>query len=407
MVHSVIIVGGGFSGLVIMNKFIESGVDFLLFEKNDRLGKKILATGNGRGNISNKDLSLNHYHGSNPSFCEYAIKTYDNRHIARFFEKMGIILTEENGRLYPLSKQANAILDGLRLSDNGSVRFAKVTDVEYNDGIFTAVADGKEYFAKNVIMCVGGKSSPNFGTDGTAYNLVKKFGHKITPLYPSLVQLTAPKESIKGLKGIKENAKVTAYSNGVKLAEVEGDLLFTDNGISGNTVFYLSAYLVNAKNPFVTVDYLYNVNEEVCKKSLASRRNAYPDLTAESFLSGLVHSRISYKTVSDLFGTDFLKVKYKEIDDDKIDKLIGLLKNTEIKITGNTGFANSQVTKGGIDVNQVNNTTMESKLQKGLYFCGEVLDVDGDCGGYNLQWAYSSAMCAYKSVIDRFLKNKD
>ncbi len=400
MVHSVIIVGGGFSGLVLMNRFIKEGIDFLLFEKNDRLGKKILATGNGRGNVSNEDLSFNHYHGNNPSFCEYAIKTYDNRHIAGFFAEMGIILTAENGRLYPLSKQANSVLDGLRLSDRDQKAIVgeKVTDAYYKNGIFTVIAGGREYFSKNLVLCVGGKSSPNFGTDGTSYDLAKKFGHKITTLYPSLVQLTTAKEDIKGLKGIKENAKVSAYSGNTKLAEAEGDILFTDNGISGNTVFYLSAYLVNAANASVSIDYLPGVDFDVCKQSLISRRSAYPHLTAESFLSGLVHSRISYKTISDLFGADFLKVKYKDIDNDKIDKLIYRLKNTKINIKGNTGFSNSQVTKGGIDTKDVCATTMESKLQKGLYFCGEVLDVDGDCGGYNLQWAYSSAMCAYMSI---------
>ncbi len=400
MVHSVIIVGGGFSGLVLMNRFISGGVDFLLFEKNDRLGKKILATGNGRGNVSNEDLSLSHYHGNDSTFCEYAIKTYDNRHIARFFAEMGIVLTAENGRLYPLSKQANSVLDGLRFFDREQKAKVceRVTDAYYKNGIFTVIAGGKEYFSENLVLCVGGKSSPNFGTDGTSYDLAKKFGHKITPLYPSLVQLTTAKEDIKGLKGIKENAKVTAYSGKAKLAEAEGDILFTDNGISGNTVFYLSAYLVNASNASVSVNYLPNVDEEICKQSLIARRSAYPNLTAESFLSGLVHSRISYKIVSDLFGAGFLSVEYKDIDDGKIDRLIYELKNTKINIKGNTGFSNSQVTKGGIDTKDVYATTMESKLQKGLYFCGEVLDVDGDCGGYNLQWAYSSAMCVYKSI---------
>lgn len=402
MIYSVIIVGGGFSGLVLANECKSGGVSFLLLEKNDRLGKKILATGNGRGNVSNVDLSKKHYHSNENGFCDYAIKNYDNRLIARFFEERGVLLSEENGKIYPVSRQANAVLDALRLglSEDEFKTLSEVTDITYdkNKKIFSVVTACGTYYAQNVALGVGGKSSPNFGSDGKSYRLAEKFGHKITKLYPSLVQLTAKKEAVKGLKGVKENAKVTAFDGEVMLSETVGDILFTDNGVSGNTVFSLSSYLVDKKQPKIKIDFLPDLNVEACKQNLKNRRAYYKNLAVESFLSGLVHSRISYKTVFGLYGENTSKLKYSDVTDRDIDKLVTALKNTEIEIVGNLGFSQSQVTKGGVSVKDVDESTMESKLQKGLYLIGEILDVDGDCGGYNLQWAFSSAKCAYRSI---------
>lgn len=402
MIYSVIIVGGGFSGLTLMNELLKDDVCFLLLEKNDRLGKKILATGNGRGNVSNVDLSADSYHGDDRSFCEYALKTYDNGHIRRFFEEKGVLLTSENGRIYPLSLQANAVLDALRLqADEKRVKTScEVTDITFDQKqkLFKVYTEKGEYLSKKVVLCVGGKAAPHFGTDGKSYRLAEKFGHTITDLYPSLVQLTAEKQDIQGLKGVKENAKVTACLGKRVLSCLEGDILFTDNGVSGNTVFYLSSYITDKQGVSLYVDFLPGIEKAVCVDSLIKRRSAFPDLPIESFLSGLVHSRISYKTISDVFKEKTNSLKYKDVSDADIVRLVEKLKNTVIRITGNTGFSNCQVTKGGIFTNQVDNVTMESKLVKGLYFCGEVLDVDGNCGGYNLQWAFSSAQCVYNAI---------
>lgn len=404
MIYPVIIVGGGFSGLVLANLLNDDKINYLLIEKNDRLGKKILATGNGRGNVSNLDLSLSHYHGKNPSFCEYAIKNFDNRLIGRFFESKGVLLSNEGNRIYPSSKQANGILDCLRLglNEKNILLSTAVTDIVYDEHkkFFTVTANGKEYFAENVVLSVGGAVGEHFGTDGSSYRLVEKFGHKVSKLYPSLVQLTADKESVKGLKGVKETAEVKAFSDDRFLSVAKGDLLFTDNGVSGNTVFFLSSYLTDVKNPSLKVNFIPDVLDENAVKILKVRKNTFPKLSAESFLSGLVHSRISYKICSDFYGKKTSSLKYEDITDKDISNLVKLLKNTVINITGTCGFKNAQVTRGGIDTTFVNNATMQSKIIKGLYFTGEVLDVDGDCGGYNLQWAFSSATCAYRSIID-------
>lgn len=402
MIYPVIIVGGGFSGLIVMNMLIKDGIDFLLFEKNDRLGKKILATGNGRGNVSNEDLSLSHYHCSDAEFFPYAVKNYDNGLIAEFFKQKGIILSSENGKLYPLSKQANSILDALRFADvqKKAKTGVEVKDLSYdkNKKVFEVDTTLGKFYAKKVVLAVGGKSSPHFGTDGKSYALAQKFGHKLTALYPSLVQLTTEKDAVKGLKGVKEYAKVSAYDGENYLNSLTGDILFTDNGVSGNTVFFLSAYLVDAKKPIIHVNYLPDVDFGEAVKALKARRTEYPFLKADTFLSGMVHSRIARTVAVKTLGEKVSDINYENISDDDIEKTVSLLKNVKIKITGNGGFANSQVTKGGIDTNDVLFQTMQSKFNENLYLIGEVLDVDGDCGGYNLQWAFSSAMCAYKSI---------
>lgn len=402
MIYPVIIVGGGFSGLITMNLLIKDGIDFLLLEKNDRLGKKILATGNGRGNVSNLDLSLSHYHGKDAFFASYAVKNYDNGLIAEFFKEKGVILSAENGKLYPMSKQANSILDALRFSDNKkkAKTSAEVKDISFDEKtkVFTVDSTIGRFYAKKVVLAVGGKSSPHFGTDGKSYSLAQKFGHKLTPLYPSLVQLTTEKDAIRGLKGVKEYAKVSSYDGDKFLDSMTGDILFTDNGISGNTAFFLSSRLVDGLNPVVYVNFLPDTDDSVVIDSLKARRKEYPLLGAETFLSGLVHSRIARKTAIKVLGENIADIKYEDVSDVEIEKLVYVLKNTKIKITGNAGFSNSQVTKGGIDTKDVSPETMQSVFNPNLYLIGEVLDVDGDCGGYNLQWAFSSAMCAYKSI---------
>lgn len=403
MIYPVIIVGGGFAGLTLANLLESRKKRYLLIEKNDRLGKKILATGNGRGNVTNLNLDLSHYHGSQKEFPSYAIKNYDNRLIADFFEEKGVLLTNENDKVYPSSKQANAILDAMRfgVDEKNLLLNSEVTDIKKNsDGNFTVCANGKTYSSEKIVLCVGGKAAPHFGTDGSSYGLAENLGHKITKLYPSLVQLTVDKKDVKGLKGVKEAAVVKGYSGDKLLKITEGDILFTDNGVSGNTVFFLSSYLTDAKNPYITIDFLPSVEKEAAINVLMKRRAAFPTLSAETFLSGLTHSRISYKITSDYFGKNLSELSYKDIKDSAVEELVYALKNYKIVITGNVGFNNAQVTRGGVSTFSVESTTMESKICKGLYFAGEVLDVDGDCGGYNLQWAFSSAKCVYRSIIE-------
>ena len=399
--YSLAIIGGGFSGLCL-NAMLDERLKkkTVIFERLDRVGKKILATGNGRGNFSNEDLSAENYHGKDPSFVGRAIKTYDNKAITRFFAKLGVPFTVENGRIYPQSLQANALLDALRLSAfPASVKTGeKVASIERIKGGFIVRAENYSCFAENVALCAGGASAENFGTDGSAYALALPFGHKVTELFPSLVRIKVASAAAKGLKGVKLPSKVGIFDGEKKLAETSGDILFGDNFISGNTAFYLSSFVHGLKDPKIIADLIPEKGEEEIVGALSDRVKRFPQEPSSFLLSGVVHSALSNKIARELLPNK----KLKDIKKADIINVFDILKNYKINICGVGTFDISQVTHGGIETSDVCDDTMMSKLCPDLYFCGEILDIDGDCGGYNLQWAFSSASAVARQLNERY-----
>lgn len=402
-IYKVAIVGGGFSALVAANQLNKDILrDTVIFERLDRVGKKILSTGNGRGNFTNEEMGVEYYHGAAPDFAEYALKTYDNRSIRGFFEKSGVLSTVENGRVYPKSLQANAVLDALRLSlENANIITAcKVMDIQKKNGVFLLKTEKGDYYVENVLLCAGGSAAKNFGTDGSAYQLVQKFGHKTGKLYPSLVHMRAEGEPIKGLKGVKHTANVSLFDGDRFIKNSIGDLLFTDNGVSGNTIFYLSAYLPELKSPVIKIDFAQGYTEEELLAALKARRGTFHEQKADILLSGIVHSALAMKIARKLFGDKPMKA----LCDGELSRAAKEVKNYRVTITGTTGFDYAQVTRGGILTKDIDDKTMMSKLCEGLFFCGEIVDIDGDCGGYNLQWAFSSASLAADCINKKYNK---
>ena len=394
----VVIVGGGFSGLILANSLKTKKIDFLLIEKNDRVGKKILATGNGRCNFTNQYLSEECYHEGQKGFSAYAIKKFDNQAIEGFFKNLGVLSTVENGKVYPASLLANSILDALRLALLGEevLTSSKVVDIKKSGNIFSVKLDNGDIInAENVVLAFGGKAGSQFGTDGSSYTLATNFGHKLTKLYPSLVQMKCESQAVKGLKGIKQKAKVELYNGNKFIKSTYGDLLFADNGVSGNAVFYLSSYLGSADKPSLIVDLVPDYNAEEIFASLQNKVKAFPNITGDKLLNGVVASRLSTKIATEL---EIHGKKLCELSNQKINLAIERVKKYRIVVTGTLGFNNAQVTSGGIETSYVDNKTFESKLAPGLYIIGEALDVDGDCGGYNLQFAFSSAMCVSEAI---------
>mgnify|MGYP003571278812 CR=1 FL=1 len=393
-----IIIGGGFSGLVLANLLVENNrTNFLLLERNDRVGKKILVTGNGRCNLTNDDLRLSHYHSKNPSFFEYAIKKYDNGVIEGFFNRRGLLLTRENGRVYPLSRVANAVLDALRYPVADHVVTGALVGQVKKEGRFFTVEDanGNAYRAEKVVLAFGGRSGQNLGTDGRGYRLAESLGHSVTATYPSLVQMKS-KCFGKGLKGIKHYAKVALYDDKRYICQNAGDFLITDTGVSGNTVFELSSQLGGLNKPILKVDFVPEYDEQVIRAALGNKRRAFGFLSAREILTGYVHAKLSSFIAE---KTSVADKKIYELSQSKVDEIVSLVKKFPVPIDGTAGFDMSQVTRGGIDTKDVDPVTMESKIVKGVYIIGEALDVDGDCGGYNLQWAFSSASAVAESVI--------
>lgn len=381
--YQALIVGGGASGLTCAIELLRaknclSGSDVLILEKNDRVGKKLIATGNGQGNLSNANLSCSNYHGDK-SFIDAVINNPQKINVVNYLEELGVFLTtSSDGKIYPISKQASAVLDILReyLANKGCTvnTCENVVSIAKGKDDWIVKTQNGSYTAKNVVLAFGGAVGKQFGTDGSSYSLVQNLGYKVTKLYPSLVQLKTDTTFIRGLKGLKERARVIAYDGNVKLAESVGDLLFTEFGVSGNAIFQVSAYLTDAKNPSISVEFLPDYTLEQVKNLLV-KKSQIDYISKEEILVGILNKRI---------GQAILK-RCNSFSPDVVAKQI---KNFSLKVTGNLGFNYAQVTKGGVQTDQINPLTMQSKINKGLYIIGEALDVDGDCGGYNLTFAF-------------------
>ncbi len=380
------IIGGGAAGLVSASVLKSKGYDFALFEKKERVGKKLLATGNGRCNLWNKDESLSRYHGD-AEFASYALERFGNQELKAFFEKIGVPTKAEGEKIYPYSLQASSVLDMLRLSEGMSEKCdTEVLKINpRKNGFFVVTKNGEEFFDK-VIVATGGKAAKNL-SGGGAYNLLTDLGHKLTPLKPAIVQLKC--EGTKALEGIKTDAAV-------KLGEREetGEVLFTAYGLSGPPVLQLSR---DAKGKELSLDIVpeltYNEVLDILK-----RRKQISYLTLENLFTGFLNKKIGREIIKKCELGPLSKKAY-DLSERDLKKLASLVKNLSFHITDTKGFEDAQVTAGGILCRDFNKKTMESKINKGLYAAGEILDVDGDCGGFNLKWAFSSALLATLSAI--------
>lgn len=406
------IIGGGASGLMLANALAQntnanlSADEILVLERGDRVGKKLSATGNGQGNISNANLCLEEYFSSDKKALkrvENYLKRYGIEEHERFWLERGVLLFADNrGRKYPTGRQASALTDALRfyLTEKGiSLRTkTRVLDIKKTGDTFTLrleTEQGEEKLqAETVVLCTGGKSAKNFGTDGSAYALAQKFGHTITPLYPSLVQLKTETSAIKSLKGIRvADGVATAFSPTGKTA-FRGDIIFTDYGISGDAIFRLSAHTVSEIEKGqvrVELDFLPDFTKEQITEILQKKREIYPDFPLSELFFGVVNNQIGRAVA--------------KLSDGDIERAVSLVKAFPLKVTGSLGFDYAQVTKGGIPLLETDET-LQSKFADGLYFTGEILDIDGGCGGYNLQWAFTSASVVAQTLINRFQGGK-
>ena len=400
------IIGGGAAGLFLAANLLHQNAkqNVVVFERGERVGRKLSATGNGQGNITNLSVKEEEYFSSNPSDAARAqamIQSYDNASIADFFLRFGVLLSaDDRGRVYPSSRQASSLTDALRfyLAEKGaeSCTGALVTKLKKEGDSFrlTYEKEGSTHtcYAQTVVLCTGGKAAKNFGTDGTAYALAQAFGHTVTPLYPSLVQLKTNTEHIKTLKGIRVNDGIlTARALG-KEYSLQGDVIFTDYGVSGDAVFRLSAFIADklaSGKVELFIDFLPNTKEEQVLSLLHAKQKTYPNMDKTELLFGVVNNQIG-RAVMRRAGGD-------------IRQAAKLVKSFSLTATGSLGFDYAQVTKGGIPLNETDKN-LQSRLAEGLYFAGEILDIDGQCGGFNLQWAYSSACTVAAAITEKISK---
>ncbi len=388
-----VIIGGGASGLLsavelVSGKNALNGSDVAILERNDRVGKKLIATGNGQGNLMNENFGAEYYYGDG-EFINAFVQNEKNIDLKKYLYSLGIPLSSgKEGKLYPLSKQASSVLDTLRafLSDKGvcEITNKKVTRIERTEKGFTVSVDKDKYVCQNVVVAVGGSAGKQFGTDGSAYKLVEELGHKKTAVYPSLVQLKTQTDLIKGLKGLKETARVTAFSGGKPLKSATGDLMFTDFGVSGSTVFSVSASIADKKDAYLIIEFLPELSYTETEKILRTRhKKSY--VKKEDLLCGVLNKRIGQAVM-------------KSAKSGQIEDVAYAIKNFKLKVTGSLDFSYAQVTRGGIKTDKIDKLTYESKIVPNLYIVGEVLNVDGDCGGYNLTFAFVSGIMSAKAI---------
>lgn len=396
MSNAVAIVGGGAAGLTAAIFAAQNGKEVTVYESGERVGRKILATGNGRCNMTNINADINNYHGNNTKFLLGAINKFWVEETIAFFENLGILTkTEERGKVYPYSDQASAVLDVLRFRlEELNVRIVtgfEVESVKKNGNRFELVSyNGKTACAEKVIIAAGGRAAPNLGSKGRGYELLKCFGHKITDLKPSLVQLKTDTDVVKKLKGIKLNAIVSIGSQ-----SEYGEVLFTDYGLSGPAVFSLTSRMKNDKK--LSLDIMYNYTLHQIRDIINARICNNPKMRLENFFVGMLNKKLGQALLKSI-GIEPLSRYAVTLNEYEISMLCETLKKWEFNIKGTMSWNNAQVTKGGAVTDEFSPSTMESRLVKGLYAAGEVLDIDGDCGGYNLQWAWSSGYLAGSSV---------
>ncbi len=403
------IVGGGASGLaaaVFCARERGTGAGIALLEKAPRVGKKLLATGNGTCNITNRNAAPTNYHGAGAeAFVTPALTQFPPQACIDFFASLGVLCApREAGREYPLCQQAGAVLDCLRLE----LQHLGVTErcdtavtavSSKNDGFELMLANGEALCSRRVILSTGGAASPSLGGSSDGYVLATALGHRKTPLFPSIVQVRTDTTFVRAMKGLRTDATVTFCLNGEPQCSHTGELLFTEYGISGPAVMQISRTVGDWERRkigdlTVKLDLLPTV-DELSLLSLLSNRRALAR-TAADFLTGLLHKRIG-QTVCRAVGFS-LDTPMDTLTQNDIRRLVNTIKHFTLPVTGTQGLAGAQVTAGGIATADVDPRTMMSRRVPGLYLIGELLDVDGDCGGYNLHWAWASAYTAAKAV---------
>jgi len=400
MDSDVIIIGGGAAGLMAAITCARQGKRVLVLEQKERVGKKILATGNGKCNFTNTFQDPSCYRSDNKEFPEQALKLFGSDNTVTFFEELGIMTKNKNGYLYPNSGQAASILDVLRLELEvlgvSVVCDEKISSVRKKKNQFLVTGQKGTYHGRKVIVCTGGKASPQHGSDGNGYGIAKELGHSMTKVVPALTGLKASNGFCKGLAGVRTDAKVSLVVDGESVCQDTGELQLTNYGVSGIPVFQICRYagraLSDKRRVEVLVDFFPQFEKEVLLNLIIERKKRYPQKTMEDVLIGVLNKKIIFTLLKES------KIKpeafARNIDREQILILCNLMKALTFKIVDTNGFEQAQVSAGGVDTTEIDEQTMESKFVKGLYFAGEIMDVDGICGGYNLQWAWTSGYLA-------------
>lgn len=376
------------------------GHEVTLYERQTRVGRKLMATGNGRCNLTNTGAGPSNYHGEAPDFVRPALEAFPSEAALDFFRGLGLLAREEwGGRVYPLSNSANSVVDvlrqaldaaGVELIAGDRVRELRRAGSGYS--VTTESGDKRSFDA--VVVACGGLAGEKLGGGRDGYELLKALGHTRTALRPALVQITTEPMYPRSLKGIKADCALRVLSRGRLLASSCGELLFTETGVSGPAAFDVSRAVSEAGDAKMEleIDFLRDYTSEEVLAHLQNRVKTAPELPASELLTGSVHNRLGRMLIK--YADVEAAAPLSALTERELRTVAGACKRFKLSVRGTEGFANAQVTAGGIRTSEFDPRTLESRLCPRLFACGEVLDIDGDCGGYNLQWAWSSGVLA-------------
>lgn len=391
------IVGAGAAGMAAAIAAAENpDVQVMLLERQSRVGRKLQATGNGRCNLSNQKALHGGYHGDQNGFWQYAIDQFPPEKTLAWFRQLGLFtVTEASGRVYPYSDQANSVVDVLRFAlERPNIQLItdfEVSRIRKENDKFIISSNDKTLESDKVITACGGLAGTKLGGTMSGYKLLRSFGHKCTKLRPTLVQLKTKWNGVSSLKGVRANCHAAIYHDDTLYSESSGEIQFTDFGLSGPVMFEISRdACMGAGNWVCRLDFLPEISGENLRDELLRRKNT--TLTTDDLLTGILHNRLG-RVLTQAAGVRG-SFPLRQLMDSQIQEVCKMVKEFCVELKEPLGMDAAQVTAGGIVTEEFDPMTMQSKLVPGLYACGEVLDVDGDCGGYNLQWAWSSGRLA-------------
>lgn len=397
MGSKIAVIGGGPAGMTAAIRAAKAGAFVTLYEGNDRVGKKILSTGNGRCNFSNERMGAQYYHGSGKALAKQILECFGTDWTIAFFEALGMRIKSREGYLYPASDQASCVLDLLRYElDRQRITVhtgKRIAEVRPQNGKFFLTPDKTAYDA--VILACGGCAAPETGSDGNGFTLAGQLGHRIVTPVPALCALRCKETFFKQVAGVRCDAKVTLFVEEEETASERGELQLTDYGLSGIPVFQISRHAARAlqekKRVTARVSFLPDFDWETCRDYFRKRLAERPEDEMTVFLTGIVNKKITHLLLK-LAGIRENE-RAKAVEAVAFERLCRLYLGLETQITDTNGFDRAQVCAGGVDCSEVTEDMMSKKIP-GLYFAGEILDVDGICGGYNLQWAFASGAAA-------------
>lgn len=391
------IIGGGASGIAAALAAAETETaQVILMERQARVGRKLQATGNGRCNLTNLHAASGGYHGEDETFSQYAIGQFGPEATLAWFRQLGLFtVAEASGRVYPYSDQANSVVDVLRFAlekPNITVKLGfEVEKVKKIAAGFRVEAREETVVCDRLIIACGGLAGTKLGGSMSGYKLLRSLGHHCTKLRPALVQLKTGWSGVAGLKGVRANCHAVILHNGERFSESTGELQFTEYGLSGPVIFEISRDACQGGGAWLCrLDFLPEIGAEVLKAELLRRKTTA--LPASELLTGILHNRLG-RILTREAGISGSRA-ISELSEYELGQAVRAVKGFNVSLTEALGMDAAQVTAGGILTGEFDGKTMESRLVPGLYACGEVLDVDGDCGGYNLQWAWSSGRLA-------------